>query len=111
MLPPSDRSEERPQVRDGLRVPSILVTALGMTYLVITASWAALVGRSASVGDGPLPEKMVDSMLLMNIGGPLIVVIGLALRRAPGSPVRQSLIAVCLVGLWFYGKFMSDLFF
>ena len=42
--------------------------------------------------------------------GPVIMVIGLALRRAPGSPFRKSLIAVCLTCLWFYGKFMSGLF-
>ena len=92
------------------RVPSILVVAFGMTYLVITASWAALVGRSHSVGREGLSGPMLETMLLMNAGGPLIIIIGLALRRAPGSPVRQSLIAICLTGLWFYGKFMSGLF-
>jgi hypothetical protein len=111
MTKPPDPFDDSARRQEGLRVASILVIALGMTCLVITASWAALVGRSHGVGDGPLPEKMVDSMLLMNAGGPLIVVIGLALRRAPGSPVRQSLIAICLTGLWFYGKFMGSLFF
>jgi hypothetical protein len=94
----------------GYRVPSILMLSFGMTFLVITASWAALVGRSASVGSEPLSGAMLQSMLLMNAGGPLIMIIGLALRRARGSPIRQSIIAICLTGLWFYGKFMSGLF-
>jgi hypothetical protein len=92
------------------RVPSILTIAFGAMVLVITGSWAALVGRSATLGTEPLAGAIVESMLLMNTGGPLIMVIGLALRRAPGSPARKSLIAVCLTGLWFYGKFMSGLF-
>lgn len=111
MTAPPDPSRDTPSDESGFRVPSILVVAFGMTYLVITASWAALVGRSSSVGDGPLSEALIESMLLMNAGGPLIVVIGLALRRVRGSPVRQSLIAICLTGLWFYGKFIGDLFF
>jgi hypothetical protein len=106
--PPDTRVPSPPD--SGYRVPSILMVAFGMTYLVITASWAALVGRSASVGREGLSSPMIESMLLMNAGGPVIIVIGLALRRARGSPFRQSLIAVCLTGLWFYGKFMSGLF-
>lgn len=111
MTSPPDPAGDDTSEDPGFRVPSILVMAFGATYLVITASWAALVGRSSSVGDGPLPEALVESMLLMNMGGPLIVVIGLALRRVKGSPVRKSLIAICLTGLWFYGKFIGDLFF
>ena len=84
--------------------------SFGMTYLVVTASWAALVGRSASVGRDALSGPMIETMLLMNAGGPLVVVIGLAFRRSRGSPFRKSLIAVCLTCLWFYGKFMSGLF-
>ena len=94
----------------GFRVPAILVMAFGATYLVITASWAALVGRSTTVGREGLSDSLIDTMLFMNAGGPLIIIMGLALRRVRGSPFRQSLIAVCLTGLWFYGKFISGLF-
>jgi len=111
MSVPPDPSQDIETPDPGYRVPAILVTAAGAMVLVITASWAALVGRSHGVGDGPLPEAMVHSMLVMNLGGPFIIVIGLALRRVRDSPVRKSLIAICLTGLWFYGKFMSDLFF
>lgn len=109
-LPP-EQLQDHDTLDPGYRVPSILVMAAGAMYLVITASWAALVGRSNSVGEGPLPDALVHSMLLMNAGGPLVILIGLALRRVRGSPVRKSLIAICLTGLWFYGKFMSGLFF
>jgi hypothetical protein len=106
--PNTDPDQDPPDPR--YRVPSILLVAFGMTYLVITASWAALVGRSKSIGPDGLSSSLVETMLIMNAGGPLVIVIGLALRRAPGSPFRKSLIAVCLTCLWFYGKFMSGLF-
>ena len=92
------------------RVPAILVVAFGAMVLVITGSWAALVGRSTTFEAEAMSGTLLNSLFYMNLGGPLIMVIGLALRHAPGSPVRQSLIAVCLTGLWFYGKFMSGLF-
>ena len=111
MTVPPDHPQDSNRLDPGYRVPAILVMAVGAMYLVITASWAALVGRSTSVGEGPLPDALVHSMLLMNAGGPLVILIGLALRRVRGSPIRKSLIAICLTGLWFYGKFMSGLLF
>ncbi|MDA0340856.1 MAG: hypothetical protein O3B74_04565 [Proteobacteria bacterium] len=95
----------------GYRVASILVTAFGAMFLVITASLSALVGRSASVGPGPLSEPWLDTLLWINAGGPLIVMIGLALRRVRVSAFCQSIIAICLTGLWVYGRFISRALF
>ena len=111
MTVPPDPSQDTEAHAPGYRVPSILVIAAGAMYLVITASWAALLGRSSSFADSPFPDALVHSLLIMNAGGPLVILIGLALRRVSGSPVRKSLIAICLTGLWFYGKFMSGLLF
>jgi hypothetical protein len=104
-IPPEDEIAD-----PAYRVPSILTVAFGAMVLVITGSWSTLVGRSATFEAEAMSGTLLNSLIFMNLGGPLIMVIGLALRHAPGSPVRQSLIATCLTSLWFYCKFMSGLF-
>ena len=80
-------------------VPAILMIAFDAMFFVITGSWAALFIRFATLGIEPLAGANVESMLLMKTGRPLIIVIGPALHRVPVSPVRKSLIALCLNAL------------
>lgn len=107
----TEPSHDHYPVPPGFRLLSILVVAAGMTYLVITASLTALVGRSTTAHQPNAPEHLTNTLLWLNAGGPLVVIIGWTLRDIVLSRFRQAVAVACLAGLLWYGDFVIEVFF